>query len=30
MATTAIEFTKDGSDYICNLADYQTNIGGGN
>ena len=29
MATTAIEFTKVGGDYVCQLTDYQTNMGGG-
>lgn len=28
MATTAIEFTKVGSGYICQLSDYQANMGG--
>lgn len=28
MATTAIEFTKTGSDYVCQLTDYQTNMSG--
>lgn len=29
MATTAIEFTKDGGDYVCYLTDYQSFMGGG-
>lgn len=29
MATTAIEFKKERSDYVCRLSEYQEVIGGG-